>query len=127
MGIAADGAVLGNAWTITRGSANLVGTADNLTATAGDRIYFAALVKGSGLSGTGGSVDVWLRNQAATSMFRPMLSFDRDFGWNKVSCEAICPAATTSVRVLLQTLGAAGATLKIAQFTLRNLTALGVA
>jgi lysophospholipase L1-like esterase len=123
VGIGADGSVLGNAWSIQRGTVDLVGTSNGIACAAGDRIALAC--KAFATVPGGGDVDIWLKHNGGTGISRPLTTFTQGFGWQTVYAEGVAPASGFA-QCVVQVQGASATILKLAQFTLLNLTALGI-
>jgi hypothetical protein len=125
--LAADGAVLGNAWTITVASAQAIGRSTNIAANPGETIYFACRVKAS-VKTQGSSHFVSLTSPTNTNFIaRPLDGATEDVGWNIYSGQGVVPANGGGAQITFILNPGAGATLKIAQVTLLNLTTLGLA
>lgn len=126
--VAADAAILGNAWTIARGAGG-TGFYDSpsVAAVPGDRIHFAVKALGS-LQGTGGFAALGVRSNIGSAiefgaMEQATPFWKTDFGWQTLFGEfPVKAAGTTSVFIRVAIGGATNATLKLAQPTLINLT-----
>lgn len=108
-------------------------TIDRSKWSVGDRIYFAAKLKSTGLDDIdGGSVSLSLRalgssvaNVTGFVISRDIPVTDLPGGWAVWAAEGVVPAGTTDLRVDFNVQGD-GATASLVQLTARNLTKLGL-
>lgn len=126
--LAADPAVKGNAWTIARGAADLsYFTNPRPAVNVGDRIRVSLLAKWMPAASGVCTIQV-LDYPSNNVLFCPVNGWTTAFGWHVLTGEfTVANAGTTNVWGNVQVKTGAGSKLSVAQFTLRNLTAEGVA
>jgi hypothetical protein len=126
--LASDANVLGNKWTVTRAGTDL--TARNLTAltaAAGDRVAGSLRFNTSGLTASAtGVMQIGLMAGDNSTIARAMNAWGRDMAtWTTVYFEATIPAGKTNAFLWVRA-QTANFSIVLGQFTLLNLTAVGL-
>jgi lysophospholipase L1-like esterase len=125
--LGADAAVLGNAWTITVAAAQAIGRSSIITASVGDTIYFSCRVKSTVKAFSSAAYITLLTPTGTKFISRPLDGATEDYGWNTLSGMGRVPAGGANAQMNFTLDPGAGATLKIAQVAVLNLSTLGLA
>lgn len=134
LSITTDAGVLGNMWSITRGSADLDGLIGAPATPAGHTCEVALRVKTT-LQATGSGVHVRVEGQTQGAYMVGLLGsglsnqtlWTRDIAWSTLYARFVNRAADPSPRFRFQLKGAAGGNISFGQLIVRDLTALGLA
>lgn len=125
------GARSGKVWTITRAAATATVSTGNITVTPGHRLWWAVKFSTSGVEAAGGSIDLKL---AATDLSTYLLGLNaypiKDAAGSAtyvLAGEVVMPAGLPSNQLTFNAMVRVGGTIKLAQPTLVDLTAAGIA